>query len=180
VSNQGRVRSFKNGRKERILHQRYNNRGYPIVTLSNNSEKTHPRVHRLVALAFLPNPCNKPEINHIDMNKHNSHLSNLEWCDRLENVRKAHELKTDMGTGENNSMSLLSNEQALEIFELKGKEKAKDVCYKYGVSRTAICDIWSGRRWSSVTGYVKEQSLINHNQMQQEICIDITDLDYWL
>ena len=57
-----------------------NGYGYLIVDLRNGRKKKHEKVHRLIALAFVPNPYGLPEVNHKDENKHNNSASNLEWC----------------------------------------------------------------------------------------------------
>ena len=79
VSNFGRVKSLKNG-KEKILRPRVNGKGYLDVILCKDRKRKHMTVHRLVANAFLQNPDNLPVINHIDENKQNNFVSNLEWC----------------------------------------------------------------------------------------------------
>lgn len=63
--------------------------GYLNCALSKFNKLKSFKVHRLVAIAFLPNPYNLPEVNHLDCNKLNNHVSNLEWCDRLHNMRHA-------------------------------------------------------------------------------------------
>lgn len=63
--------------------------GYFIVTLVNESERKNQFIHRLLAQYFLPNPNNKPQINHIDGNKQNNCLSNLEWVTAKENAQHA-------------------------------------------------------------------------------------------
>ena len=73
ISNKGNVKNLKTGR---ILGERYGNHGYRFVNLKGK-EYT---VHRLVALAFIPNPNNLPQVNHIDEKKNNNNVSNLEWC----------------------------------------------------------------------------------------------------
>ena len=83
VSNLGRVKSFKQG-KERILKPG-SCRGYLLVGLSKNGKMKTYTVHRLIAQAFIPNPNNLPELNHIDEDKTNNKLENLEWCNRKYN-----------------------------------------------------------------------------------------------
>jgi len=83
VSNLGRVKSLHliwNG-ELRIISQRLSPRGYCLIHLC----KITYRVHTLVALAFIPNIENKPEINHKDGNKQNNNVENLEWATRAEN-----------------------------------------------------------------------------------------------
>lgn len=89
VSNLGRVRSMKQyyGIIGRIMPQTIQRSGYHYVTLHVNNKPTCRRVHRLVAKAFIPNPDNLPEINHIDGNKDNNQVSNLEWCTHSHNVK---------------------------------------------------------------------------------------------
>lgn len=59
--------------------------GVLVVRLSKNGIKKRFLVHRLVALAYIPNIDNKPQVDHIDGNKHNNHVSNLRWCTNTEN-----------------------------------------------------------------------------------------------
>jgi len=61
--------------------------GYNFVMLRENSKRTQRTVHRLVAEAFIPNPDNKSTVNHIDENKFNNCVENLEWATQSENIR---------------------------------------------------------------------------------------------
>ncbi len=76
-------------RPPKILKQYKNKFGYMRVYLTRNSIKKMYAVHRLVAMAFIDNPDNKPCINHIDNNRENNHLENLEWCTYKENSQWA-------------------------------------------------------------------------------------------
>ena len=92
VSNKGRVKSLSrvasDGRRvaERILKPHNNGRGYLIVILCKDGKHINHRVHRLVANAFIDNPQNLPEVNHINENKEDNCVDNLEWCDRSYNI----------------------------------------------------------------------------------------------
>ena len=73
-------------RKGRLLKQSLNHNGYPQIVLKILGKCYCKRVHRLVAEVFIPNPNNYPQINHIDGNKLNNKVSNLEWCTAKQNI----------------------------------------------------------------------------------------------
>lgn len=79
ISTYGRVKSRSNG-KETILKSDLNSSGYHRVSLYKNGKRTRYFIHRLVAEAFVPNPENLPLVNHIDEDKENNEVTNLEWC----------------------------------------------------------------------------------------------------
>jgi hypothetical protein len=76
--------------RKRIKKPSDNGRGYLYVAKIIDGKAKHFYVHRLVAATFLPNPNNYQEINHIDGNKKNNNVSNLEWCSRSDNLRHAY------------------------------------------------------------------------------------------
>lgn len=87
ISEFGKIKSrFKGGR---ILKNYLSHNGYEFVRLYKNFKYKNYRVNRLVAEYFIPNPENKPQVNHKDGNKSNNHVSNLEWCTASENIRHA-------------------------------------------------------------------------------------------
>lgn len=93
VSNTGNVRSLRHGhgprKQPKILAVRLDGRGYPQVRLyRDDGGHTYPKVHRLVARAFLDMPEDET-VNHKDMVKTNNHVTNLEWCSNADNIRHA-------------------------------------------------------------------------------------------
>ena len=85
VSNQGRVkRLYKNG-KIRILKPSLDNNGYLYVTLSKNNKPKIFKLHRLIAINFIPNPENKPCIDHINTIRTDNRVENLRWVTKKEN-----------------------------------------------------------------------------------------------
>lgn len=83
VSSYGRIKSLTS---KRILSFSIN-RGYAYVKLSKHGVMKSLKVHRLVAISFIPNPNNLPDVNHIDENKLNNNLSNIEWCSKQYNSK---------------------------------------------------------------------------------------------
>ena len=83
VTSCGKVWSYIN---EKFLTPGVNRDGYLYVNLYRNGKYTSYTIHRLVAMAYIPNPENLPEINHKDENKTNNCLQNLEWCDAKYNT----------------------------------------------------------------------------------------------
>lgn len=99
VNEKGEVRSlyhwnghkYEKRKKPYILKQSNTTTGYKKVELVKDGKRKSLKVHRLVAIAFIPNPMNKPYINHIDGNPINNCVENLEWCTQHENVVHAYE-----------------------------------------------------------------------------------------
>lgn len=95
ISNFGNVKSisrYKNNNgglvfhNEMMIKKQVTKKGYNSVSMTINKKFSTFPVHRLVATAFIPNPENKPQVNHIDGNKLNNDVSNLEWCTNRENI----------------------------------------------------------------------------------------------
>lgn len=89
ISNLGRIKSLRdnhNNPREKIMKQIFDKDGYLKTILSKNKKHKCFMIHRLVAIAFIPNPDNLPQINHKDENKTNNSVENLEWCDHKYNV----------------------------------------------------------------------------------------------
>ena len=98
ISNTGKIKSLERYKdnhskkqlvKEKIRKQIISKTGYYTCMLTKNGNLKLFKVHRIVAEAFIPNPNNYPIINHIDGNKLNNNVSNLEWCTRSENQKHA-------------------------------------------------------------------------------------------
>lgn len=113
-------------------------------------------VHRLLALAFIPNPEGKPHINHKDGDKLNNALDNLEWCTHKENIR--HAIKTGLmplpktGKGQMSPSSKLCDWQVREIKRrLAVGESAEAICTDYGVVAGTIGHIKAGATWSHIS-----------------------------
>lgn len=99
VSDDGRVKSFWH-KRPRVLKHGICNNGYCLVVLVDENHKRHScRIHQLMAEVFIPNPENKPGINHIDGNKQNNVLTNLERCTYSENLKHAYDIGLRKGKG---------------------------------------------------------------------------------
>ena len=129
--------------------QRLDNREdkYQYVSIRG---KYYP-VYRLVALAWIPNPQNKPQVNHIDGVRDNNHYQNLEWCTNQENMNHAYAagLMTRV-RGDSHGCSKLTEAIVKDIKEeLKTPFRGQltRLSEKYGVGITTISEIKAGRSW---------------------------------
>lgn len=136
VSNTGKVKSLVgwNGRKyvprEKILSKTKTSTGYYKVELAKCKTKKSFKVHRLVAMAFIPNEESKPHINHKDGNPLNNNVDNLEWCTPKENIEHA------IATGLRKTIQI----DPIELKRLYCDEKMsiRDIAEKKGVTPTTI------------------------------------------
>lgn len=95
ISNFGNIKSLpRKNTKGKVLNPSKNNRGYLRVTLSVEGKTRYDSVHRLVAETFIPNPKKLPEVNHLDGNKLNNNVENLEWVTKGQN--QIHAYKTGL------------------------------------------------------------------------------------
>jgi hypothetical protein len=109
-------------------------------------------VHRLVAMTFIPNPDNKPEVNHIDGNASNNNVENLEWCTQSENQLHAYAiLNRKKMNGEHNGMAKLTWEQ-VDYIRNKKKEGGRywgrnEIAKQFNVTTGTIKDIVNNKIW---------------------------------
>ena len=129
VSNLGKVRNIKSGR---VLKTSLNNNGYLRLFLCENNKRKHLYLHRIIATAFIDNPDEKPCVNHIDENKLNNDLSNLEWCTVRENLIHGTRTKKAAEKCFKKVIQLDSNDNVLNEFEsMTQAEKKTGVLLKY-------------------------------------------------
>lgn len=154
ISNLGRVKSYNLNKIGIILKQRtYSDYDSAVLTDVDGTFKKH-MVHRLVAQAFIPNPNNLPHVNHLDGNKHNNVVDNLEWCTQQQNAKHAYNvLYPGKNRGEGNAFSILTNKEVLEIFKMteSGEYRHREIADKFGIDRSTVTDIARGKSWSHVT-----------------------------
>jgi len=138
VSDNGQVR---NDITNYILSQRVQ-QGYHHVTISINKKAKSYRVHRLVAKAFIPNPDNKPYVNHKDCNKGNNNVDNLEWVTPEENSQKA----VEEGRWSNSSRLRAVVQYSLAGDKIRTFESATEAARQLGLQQSKITDCCKGNR----------------------------------
>lgn len=148
VSNLGNIKSLRAGK---VLKRIINNHGYCRVGLYSKNKYSQFQVHRLVAIHFIPNPENKPCINHKDSNKLNNHYSNLEWVTIAENIH--HNMRVNRHPhGETCGAAILTEKQVLSIREeySTGRIGTRLLAKKLGISRGCLMGVIKRRNWKHV------------------------------
>jgi hypothetical protein len=162
ISDLGRVRSYKGvnqnappRKRPKLLLTRPGDGGYRRVTLQNEyDEKQVIPVHLLVARAFM-GPARGRVVRHRDGDPGNPRRSNLEYGTQQENSDDKREHGTIL-YGEDNYASLISEDEAQEIYDNEEGETQQEIADKFGISRQAVSDIHTGKTWSHVTGHERE------------------------
>ena len=144
-------------RKGRILKQNIGTTGYYSVNLSKNGKTRYIRVHTILAKVFIPNPNDYPCINHIDGNKLNNNLDNLEWCTYSHNNSEAYRigLKTNKYAGKYGKEAQFSKpllQYSLEDEFIREWENANQVKRELGYCAENIRNVCNGRR-KQANGY---------------------------
>ena len=158
ISNWGRVKSLPKSwlkydggilhQKELILKPRPTTVGYLRVCLRKDNHSKDFYIHRLVGLAFLPNPHNYSEINHIDENKTNNNVDNLEWCSRCQNNNwGSHNISGAKKRGKP-VMQYDTNGNLISVYE-SGKKASREV----GVDSSLIRECCKGT-YKQAGGYI--------------------------
>jgi hypothetical protein len=148
VSNFGKVFSIKRGI---IMKTRYDKQGYEVLVLHSNTGAVNRSVHRLVALAFIPNALNLPQVNHIDGNKSNNFVNNLEWVSASVNNQHAFDLGLRK-SGENHYKAKLTESDVKDIKYLLTQGVPQRAISKYfPVGRSTIAKIANNQIWKQLT-----------------------------
>lgn len=149
VSNTGRVMNNLTGRELRL---KLNQKGYLRVTIYVNQQQKTLAVHRLVALAFIPNDINLPIVNHKDGNKKNNNVENLEWCTEGENQKHAYDngLRVQY-KGSKHGRSKLTDGEVLEIRKLRSDGfTTTEISQMFGISASMVSCIALNKNWKHI------------------------------
>lgn len=151
ISNTGLVR---NTSTKEVLKPKKHSAGYLCINLYKSGEKPKTRlIHRLVAAAFLPNPEDLPQINHLDGDKHNNYLENLEWCSRSSNVNHAYFSGATgvMGFHGRSSITLATIVQ-IRMKYATGAYTQQQLADEYGIGRSTVSAITLKKTWKIDNG----------------------------
>ena len=159
ISNSGKIKSIKKkkyGRKVEFIKTQPNQQGYRTVGLTKNGIQKTLRLGRLVAIAFIPNPFNKKEVNHKDFNKSNDTVENLEWVTPKENIRHCHlSNRANTQRGEKVGTHKLTEKQVKNILKMRKKGLLfREIGKLFNVHLSTIQYIANGRNWKHLNGVV--------------------------
>lgn len=150
ISSLGRIKNINTGN---VLTNRPNKSGYLRVPLRFNGKTKDLFVHKLVAAAFIYNddPVNKTQVNHIDFNKNNNTVDNLEWCTPSYNTKHAfiNGRKTNKGTSNPRTKLTLEQVEEIRFLALNTKMSNRGIGELFGIKRSAVSAIKTGKNWSN-------------------------------
>lgn len=153
VSSDGHIYSthnIGNGKYHKEIKQRKNHDGYMEVTVGPNTFRTTRRVARIVAEAFVPNPNNLPEVDHIDDIRDHDEASNLQWVTHQENVAKIPFVRGSQARrGERNGRSKVTEEIVVKLrnrYE-NNNEKISDLSKSFGLPYSTVFNIVNYKTW---------------------------------
>jgi hypothetical protein len=156
ISLSGQVTShIRKGSSRGVVKPYLNNRGYMIVSLYKDGNRTNRSVHRLVASHFIDNPRHLEFVNHINGDKTDNSISNLEWCTSSENSKHAILTglrKPPMTRGERIGLSKLT-ECIVKIIREEyaaGLVSYEELAYEYGVAKSTIERVINRKTWRHV------------------------------
>ena len=155
ISNLGNLKSFHRNKEGKINAFEIDKTGYKRIKLYLNKKGNHFFIHRLIAIAFIPNPENKPFINHKDGNKLNNSIENIEWCTPKENAQHAMDTGLNSNIGENHAHAKLKNKDVLfirnEYNNSDNKVKiTKDLSLMFSVHYAIIRGIVTRKQWKHI------------------------------
>lgn len=148
----GDVYSTKTGQLK-VLRKSKDRKGYLKVYLYKENKRNFFKVHRLIAQTFIPNPDNKPQVNHKDANKTNNHVDNLEWVTNQENMDHAkHNNLLSGREGTSNGNSRYSDELITTLCkELSSGCSVSEVSQKFNVNRHLVKDLKAKKTWTHIS-----------------------------
>lgn len=152
ISNLGKVKSLRFG-KERIMKAFVGTGGYLHTQLKRDGKMSNLSIHRLVAIHFIHNNQNKPDVNHIDGNKCNNTVSNLEWCTKSENIQHSFKIGTHQRKkGESNSNVKITEK---DVIQIRDDYENKNISLralgdKYGLGKSSVFRIVNKISWSHI------------------------------
>ena len=145
VSNFGRVRSFHNSGMRILSPSKV--KGYLCINLFKDNKAKNFKVHRLVAQAFLPNPDNLPQVDHINTDKTDNRVENLQWVTGSENVKLTYQRGRTVIHGENVYNAKLTTEKVAYIRENPDGLTQRQLAKKFNVCQATIGQIQRGETW---------------------------------
>jgi hypothetical protein len=139
--------------KEKEKLARFSPKGYVVVCLSTDGKNKAFSVHRLVAQSFIPNPEGLKEVNHINGDKSDNRVENLEWSDRSRNITHSYRvLESSNKDGTNNGRHVVNEDDVREIRMLKSQGiSTRELSQRFGVSDGQIRRIFHRIAWSHVS-----------------------------